>query len=353
MALSKDLQLPAVLNELSEVRQRWFDIGLQLKLGYSELKSIEDKYRGDHYNCLREMIAAWFQKTPSSQSSKTWLTLANALREPSLGYDELATKIEEKYCQTVTTGEKRPRPSAERESSAKRHCLEDDYTRVRLEKLLQEKDKRIDEILLAQNEKLKHFENLLIHQTAQIQSLTKDNKQLRREISHLKQRCSGFEEQIEENSERIKEHSEQFQKLNAQFHKLQSEMKKNETPQQTLNPTQSSKVDDDVIWMRRALYDVRDDWKKFGREFVVGSRFLSNVESEHGEDSKECLFLVLQEWLTQLETRGDKECTLCKLTEVLRSPYVEHYDLADTLDDTWHLGCPSRGNYEYGTYYPF
>ena len=319
-------------------------------MDHSELKSLEDKYRGDHDDCFREMLAAWIQKTSSSQSPKTWSTLVNVFQESSTLDEDLAMRIEAKYLQTVRIGEKRPCPSAERESSAKRHCLEDDYTRVRLEKLLQEKDECTDEILLAQNEK---FENLLIHQTAQIQSLTKDNKQLRREISHLKQRCSGFEKQREENSERIKEYSEQFRKLNAQFHKLQSEMKKNETPQQTLNPTQSSKVDDDVIWMRRALYDVRDDWKKFGREFVVGSRFLSNVESEHGEDSKECLFLVLQEWLTQLETRGDEECTLCKLTEVLRSPYMEHYDLADTLDGTWHLGCPSRGNYEYGTYYPF
>ena len=48
------LDLPTVINELFEARHKWFDIGLQLKLNHSELKSIEDKYRSDPSNCLRE-----------------------------------------------------------------------------------------------------------------------------------------------------------------------------------------------------------------------------------------------------------------------------------------------------------
>ena len=271
-----------------------------------------------------------------------WLTLANALREPSLGYDELATKIEEKYCQTVTTGEKRPCPSAERESSAKRHCLEDDSTCERLEKLLQEKDERIDKVVLEQNEKLKHFENLLIHQTAQIQSIAKDNKQLRREISHLKQRCSGFEEQRED-SEQVKEHSEQLQQLTIDIQKLKSEkmLQKKECTSNLSLFTHSLTTDMEytIFQIRRALHQVKEDWYDIGRELKVGLQFLDSIQREHSNNSKRCLYLVLREWLKQRAIRCNKGCEWCGISLALVSPLLKHYDLARFIHESFHPQC--------------
>ena len=114
-----------------------------------------------------------------------------------------------------------------------------------------------------------------------------------------------------------------------------------------------SGMESNILGMQRALHDVRDDWYEIGCEFEVGLQFLDDIKKKHGENPKHCLFLVLREWPTQLVTRGDKECKMCKLTEVLRSSLLEHYDLADILEDMWHYRCPFQRDDEYGRFYPF
>ena len=123
-----ELELSEVIDELFEARNKWFDIGLQLQLHHSELKSIEDKYRDDPDKCFRQMLIAW--ETSSSQAPKAWSTLVKILRKPAIKYEVLATRIERKYCQRVTTGEKRPHPDpgTDTESATKRHCPEDNFT---------------------------------------------------------------------------------------------------------------------------------------------------------------------------------------------------------------------------------
>ena len=119
-------------------------------------------------------------------------------------------------------------------------------------------------------------------------------------------------------------------------------------------PTKTSEVDDNILWMRRALHNVRDDWYEFGCHFEVGLNFLDDIKSKHSDNSKHCLFLVLREWLTQLEARGDTECKICKLIEVLESPLLDHDDIAQTLDEEWHVGCFWRGIINpYSRFYSF
>ena len=77
MALSKGLNLRTAINKLCDARSRWLDIGIQLELDISELKSIEEKYRSDPDACSREMLNLWLKS--SSQAPKIWSTLANLL----------------------------------------------------------------------------------------------------------------------------------------------------------------------------------------------------------------------------------------------------------------------------------
>ena len=89
--------LPSILNELSGAKSKWYNTGIQLKLEISVLESIRNDYRGSIDDCFREMIVAWLKS--SSQVPKTWSTLANVLKGPTVGFEELATQIEEKYGQ--------------------------------------------------------------------------------------------------------------------------------------------------------------------------------------------------------------------------------------------------------------
>ena len=273
------VELPTVINELCEVRHKWFDIVLQLKLNHSELKSIEDKYRNDPGNCFREMLNAW--QRSSSQAPKTWSTLAKVLRQPSIKYEELAKRIEEKYCKIIT-GKKRPHPSTKADSPPKRSHLEEGCNCQELKKQLEANDQHMQEL----NIRLDHLETSMKHQDVHIQALQEDNDTRKKENAKLECQYSKLEKQV-------KEHSEQIQQLTTQLAK-----EKESTPKPS--PTQTNEIDDNILWVRHVLHDVREDWYEIGCEFEVGLSFLDDIKSKHSEDSKHCLFLVIREWLTQL-----------------------------------------------------
>ena len=327
--------LKRVLNELSDAKSKWYNIGIELELDISELESIKKDKRESTYDCFRETIVAWFKSI--SQIPKTWSTLAEALKAPLVGFGQLATQIEEKYCQSQPqTGEKRPHPSDESESATKQPRLaEEGCNCEELKKLLQVYSQCIQEL----KTRLNHLEASTKHQDVHIQALAEDDDDMKKENAKLRHQYSKLEKQV-------KEHSGQLQQLTTQISQVNES-----TP--TLPLTQTNEIDDNILWMRRVLHDVRDDWYDIGCEFEVGLGFLDDIKSKHSENAKHCLFLVLREWLTQLAARGDKECKMCKLIQVLESPLLGHNNIAQTLDDTWHIGCPSRGPREYGRFYPF
>jgi myosin heavy subunit len=345
MALSvKDLML--VRKELYEAAPKWYDLGLVLGLDNTTLKKIR-KDENDTNDCFRETIAAWLES--SSEAPKTWSTLADALKAKTVGLGHLATEIEKDHCQQSQpqSGEKRPHPSSdESEPALKRPCLEEGCNCEELRKLLHTYDQRTQE----QDIRLNRLET-------SIQALAEDNNDLKKENAKLKSRCSKLEKQAREHSgklekqarehldelekqvkeysgileKQVEEHLEQLQQLITQTSKVNKS-----APKPT--STETSEVDDNIQWMRKALHDVRDDWYEFGCEFGIGLKFLDDIKSKHSEDSKHCLFLVLREWLTQLEAEGDKGCKICKLIQVLESPLL-YYDIVETLEDMKHPGC--------------
>lgn len=54
---------------------KWFDLGLELELPCTQLKSIEDGCRSDSSRCLRECLSLWL----TSAHARTWAMLASAL----------------------------------------------------------------------------------------------------------------------------------------------------------------------------------------------------------------------------------------------------------------------------------
>ena len=52
----------------------WFDLGLELKLPYPQLKNIENSYVNNPSRCLRECLSLWL-----TLSDRTWESLASAL----------------------------------------------------------------------------------------------------------------------------------------------------------------------------------------------------------------------------------------------------------------------------------
>ena len=357
MALSKDLELSTVINELYEARHKWFDIGIQLQLDHSELKSIEDKYRSDPGDCFRQMFISW--KTSSSQAPKAWSTLANVLRQPSIRYDELAVKIEEKYCQPqkITTGEKRPQTTAESEVAIKRPCLEDGNICRELEKLLQEKDKYINQQESEHQEKLKLFETLIEEKDtlidekdALIQDLQEENEKLRYETAMLKQQNFQLEKQEKQATEKLSSLSGQLQQKTTQIQKLQREMSKKDTEVQDLKiqiskmqPTNSLSTPvppkerhdvevwiNDIPLIRRVLHPARDDWYDIGGELNIPFHTLDDIKDKCS-DSKECLLRMLRERFSFM----CEDCTWGTIVDALRSPVVGHEELAETIEATY------------------
>ena len=135
-----------------------------------------------------------------------------------------------------------------------------------------------------------------------------------------------------------------FENLTAKIQKLQN--KSNNEPPQLNDPTQelspeqwaAIKFNDNILDVRLILHKVKEDWYDIGCVLGVHLQFLEAIKKENSGNSKQCLFLMLKEWLAKLVTEGNNDCKYYQLMEALRLPVLGHADLADTLDD-WHDDC--------------
>ena len=79
-----------VQNILCEVCEKWFDIGIQLKLTPSSLNKIEANYRTVE-ECCRKMLLTWLSQV---EPVPTWAALVEALTSPTVKCNNVARKIE-------------------------------------------------------------------------------------------------------------------------------------------------------------------------------------------------------------------------------------------------------------------
>ena len=94
--------LGVVLTEIYSVRNKWYNIGLQMQVPVTELQRIESEHKNDQITCLRQMLIKWLESGHAN-----WKSLCNALHSPIvLGEDAaLVNTLMKKYCEA---GEKEP-----------------------------------------------------------------------------------------------------------------------------------------------------------------------------------------------------------------------------------------------------
>ena len=82
-----------VMEELADVKAKWYNIGLGLGLSYVTLDGI----KADHSNisdCLREALKTWLK---THLPPPTWSKVVEALRTKIVGEAKLAAHLEQKY----------------------------------------------------------------------------------------------------------------------------------------------------------------------------------------------------------------------------------------------------------------
>ena len=87
--------LPTLQNELHEVRDIWFSLGVQLKVPMFDLRAIRAEYRDNPSNCLLEMLSTWLSITIPSP---TWQTVVDALCTPAIARTVVAEKVRRTHC---------------------------------------------------------------------------------------------------------------------------------------------------------------------------------------------------------------------------------------------------------------
>ena len=76
------------------VRSKWYDFGVELKVPPSDLDAIREDFRNQSEHCLREVLLLCLR----SPAGLTWGAIVAALKEPTIGHDDIAAKVEKDYC---------------------------------------------------------------------------------------------------------------------------------------------------------------------------------------------------------------------------------------------------------------
>ena len=84
------------MEELADVRAKWYNIGLGLGLGVGTLNCIKIEHSNTS-DCLRETLMIWMKSYPPPP---TWSKVVDALRTKTVGEVRLAADLEQKYCLT-------------------------------------------------------------------------------------------------------------------------------------------------------------------------------------------------------------------------------------------------------------
>ena len=95
MLEKSDLDL--LTQELTAVKQKWYEIGVDLGL-QSTVDDIRRQY-SDPDVCLRETLRAELQDS----NPTTWRNIVDALRSPGVAESQLADQLEAKYCPSEFT----------------------------------------------------------------------------------------------------------------------------------------------------------------------------------------------------------------------------------------------------------
>lgn len=333
--------LATILRELYEARSKWFDIGVQLQLNLTELESIREKCSDNPDKCFREMFISWLKS--SSKVPKTWKTLVEILKLPATGYGVLAEEINVKFCncepQKVTLRNKQRQTT---EVAAKQPPSEDGH----LNKILEDMKEQLigaEDVIRQLTEQ--HREPQDEHQQFKKIPEDKDTEilKLKDDIKTLNQKYTQLQKDTKQTIDRLQSQlqhkSTEIQNLQSEISKKEMEIEnlKKETPsaQQPKPPPILERHDvkvssNDINVIRKELHSVRDCWHDIGLELNRSLSFLDDLKKRHGDDSKECLLRVLEDWFRWTNWKNKR--TWGEIIDALRSPIIEQDELAATLE---------------------
>ena len=87
--------LATVVNELHEVRDKWYHLGVQLNMKPSDLDPIQKQYMNNCDDCLLQMLSLWLTKTTPSPPS--WQRVVDALCSPAIGKQSAGERLKQIY----------------------------------------------------------------------------------------------------------------------------------------------------------------------------------------------------------------------------------------------------------------
>ena len=84
------------MNDLHEVRAKWYHLGVQLNMRPSDLDPIQIQCLNNPDDCLLKLLSVWLTRTDPSPPS--WERVADALSSPAIDRPTLAERIRRTYC---------------------------------------------------------------------------------------------------------------------------------------------------------------------------------------------------------------------------------------------------------------
>ena len=95
----REKDLLNVMEELADVRAKWYNIGLGLRLSVGTLDGIKAEHSNTS-DCLRETLKKWLNAYPPPP---TWSKVVEALSTKTVNETRLATDLECRYCSAQDT----------------------------------------------------------------------------------------------------------------------------------------------------------------------------------------------------------------------------------------------------------
>lgn len=87
------------MNTLWGARCKWHSIGLELGIDPDNLDAVKLKDHGNPDECFKEILTEWLR---GDCPQPTWSAMAKALRAPSVGFGQLASKVEQLQTPSVS-----------------------------------------------------------------------------------------------------------------------------------------------------------------------------------------------------------------------------------------------------------
>ena len=86
--------LNKIRQELHSVKEKWLDIGMELKhVSPTELRKIAESHKQDYSICLNLMLMQWLES-----GEATWKILCEALQSSTVKESHLSKQLQQKHC---------------------------------------------------------------------------------------------------------------------------------------------------------------------------------------------------------------------------------------------------------------